>query len=209
MRRERSTFLLLILVLAVAACASTVAWADGGEPESKPDLLSPRFDLGIWTIVVFVVLLLVLRKFAWGPMLEGLNKREQSILDEIAKARQEREEAEVLRKKFEQQMAESEERARAIIEQGRRDATELSNDMIAKAKNEMQAEKDRLYRELQLAKDQALQQLWNQAADLATLISSKALRRQMTIEDQRRLTDESLAELTKAAGRRETIGSAS
>ena len=80
--------------------------------------------------------------------------------------------------------------------------------MIAKTKAEMQAEKDRLYRELHLAKDQALKELWNQAADLATLISTKAIRRQLTADDQRRLTDEALSELTQAAGRRQTVGSA-
>jgi F-type H+-transporting ATPase subunit b len=199
------TAVLLLLVLATMLCIAVPAWAADDE---KPDLLSPRFDLGIWTIIIFVLFFMVLRKYAWGPMLEGLNKREQRIQGELDQARQERQAAETLRLQFQEQIAHSEERARTIIDEGRRDAQRLADDMIAKTKAEMQAEKDRLYRELHLAKDQALKELWNQAADLATLISTKAIRRQLTADDHRRLTDEALSELTQAAGRRQTVGSA-
>jgi F-type H+-transporting ATPase subunit b len=177
--------------------------------KEKPiNILEISWDLGLWTAVVFVLLLFTLRRLAWKPMLEGLNKREQRIHNDIDQARQEREQAEKLRQQFEAHIAQSEERARGIIDEGRRDAQRLADDIIAKAKTEMQSEKDRLYRELQLASDQALQQLWNQAADMATLISTKAIRRQLTPDDHKRLMDEALTELGNAAGKKKQMQSA-
>src|SRR5260370_644963 len=62
------------------------AWAEGEGGHGAANPLNPQFDLGIWTIVIFVVLLLVLRKIAWGPMLEGLQRREQNIRQELEDA---------------------------------------------------------------------------------------------------------------------------
>jgi F-type H+-transporting ATPase subunit b len=176
--------------------------------EKEINILAISWDLGLWTVVVFVLLLFTLRRLAWKPMLEGLNKREQRIHNDLDQARQEREQAEKLRKQFEAHIAQSEDRARGIIDEGRRDAQRLADDIIAKAKTEMQSEKDRLYRELQLASDQALHQLWNQAADMATLISTKAIRRQLTPDDHKRLMDEALTELGNAAGKKKQMQSA-
>lgn len=173
--------------------------------EKEINILAISRDLGIWTAVVFILLLVTLRKLAWKPMLEGLNKREQRIHNDLDQARQEREQAEGLRKQFEAHIAHSEERARGIIDEGRRDAQRLADDIIAKAKSEMQSEKDRLYRELQLASDQALHELWNKAADMATLISTKAIRRQLTPDDHKRLMDEALAEMGSAAGKKKLV----
>jgi F-type H+-transporting ATPase subunit b len=172
-----------------------------------PDLLAIRWDLGLWTLVVFLLLLYILRKMAWGPMLEGLQRRETSIKSAIDEAHKAREEAQRLREQFDKKIAESEEKARAILEEGRRDAQRVGEEMTAKARAEIQTEKDRLQRELQSARDQALQQLWGQAADLATLISSKAIGRQLNPDDHRRLTDEALAELKQAASQRQRVGS--
>src|ERR671936_824072 len=79
-----------------ASCWASAAAEAGKEGQENP-ILSPRFDLGIWTLVVFALLLLVLRRFAWGPMLEGLQKREQNIRAAREDAERAREEAQRLR----------------------------------------------------------------------------------------------------------------
>ena len=83
-----------------------------------------------------------------------------------------------------------------LIEEARRDAEAMSTEMRAKAAAEIQAERERLRREIDIAKDQAIKQLWEQSAQLAALISSKAIGRALTEDDHRRLIDESLHELT-------------
>ena len=91
---------------------------------------------------------------------------------------------------------------RDILDNARRAAERSTDEMIAKARSEIQSERDRLRREIETARDQALQELWNQAAQLATLISAKAIGRSLTEEDHRRLLDEAIAELGQSAQRR-------
>jgi F-type H+-transporting ATPase subunit b len=91
----------------------------------------------------------------------------------------------------------------AMMDEARRDAQHMAEEMRAKAQADIQADRERLRREIEMARDQALQQIWTQTAQLATAISSKAIRRNISEEDHRRLVDEALTELRQAGnGRR-------
>jgi F-type H+-transporting ATPase subunit b len=189
------------LLMVVLGPGAPFAWgAEGG----KVNIFDPAdIPLGIWSIVVFVILLLVLKKYAWGPILEGLQKREHTIESAVRDAQQARDEAQRLRDQLQREVDKAQEKVRDILDEGRRHAQQVTDEMIAKARAEIQAERERLRREIEMARDQALQELWKQAADLATMISAKAIRRQLTAEDHRRLVDEALTELQGAtkAGR--------
>jgi len=191
MARPWPTVLVLLLAVVVVAAAPGAVFAadDHAAKKGEPNIFEPRLDLTLWTIMVFAVLLAVLWKFAWGPMLEGLHKREQFIQGAIEDARRAKEEAERLRAEFEKEMTKATAKAQAIYEEARRQAQEMAEQLVAKARSEIQTERDRLRREIEIARDQALQELWNRTAQLATLISAKALRRQLTPDDQRRLMD--------------------
>jgi F-type H+-transporting ATPase subunit b len=167
--------------------------------DDKPNLFDPRsLPLGIWSLVVFALLLFVLGRYAWRPMLEGLRRREESIKSAIDEAQKTREEAQNLRTQLERQLAQAHEKVREIIDEGRRAAQQMQQEMINKARAENQTERERLRREIETAKDQALHDIWNQTAQLATLISAKAIRRQITEADHRHLVDEALSELHQA-----------
>lgn len=173
----------------------------GGDP---PIFTPIRIDLAVWTLVVFLLLLFILTKYAWGPMLEALKKREENVRSAIEEAQRAREEAQRLREQLQRELNSAHEKVRDIVDEGRRDAQQMTEEMIAKARSEIQTERDRLRREIETARDQALQELWKQAAQLATLISAKALRRELNPDDHRRLVDEALAELhgaTRDGGR--------
>jgi F-type H+-transporting ATPase subunit b len=189
-------FLALALVAGCGNAGGEGKDAHGGE--SQPNPVSIKYDLGIWTLVVFGLLFLALRKVAWGPMLEGLHKREQGIRDAIAEAQKAREEAQQLRAQFRGEMDRAQEKVHEIMEAARNDARRLTEEMTTKARGEIQTERERLHREIELAKDQALQELWNQTAQLATLVSAKAIRRHLNADDHRRLVDEAIAELRQA-----------
>jgi F-type H+-transporting ATPase subunit b len=161
-----------------------------------------KWDIGLWSVIVFLVLLFILGRYAWKPMLEGLQKREETIRGAIDDAQRSREEAQRLREQFQGEVNKAQEKVRDILEEGRRDAQRLTEEMLTKARGEIAGERERLRREVEMARDQALQELWNQAAQLATLISAKAIRRQLTPEDHRRLVDEALAELGPAGAAR-------
>jgi F-type H+-transporting ATPase subunit b len=190
----------LLLVLGLVACVPGSALAAGGE--GKGDVTAPRFDLTIWTIVVFVGLLLVLRKWAWGPMLQGLHKREQTIESSLHYAQQAKDEAQRLHEQLRAEKDKAEEKVRDVLEGARRDAQRLADELMAKTRTDIQTERDRLRREIDTARDQALHDIWNQAAQLATLISARVVRRRLDPEDHRRLVDEALEELRQTAGRR-------
>jgi F-type H+-transporting ATPase subunit b len=173
-----------------------------GASESR-QIFEWALDLGIWTIVVFVLLIFILKKYAWGPMLEGLQKREQNLHAAVEEARKAREEAAQLREERQAALAKIGEQVREAMDEARRDAQRLKEEMQNQAKAEIQAERERLRREIAMARDQALKQLWDQAAQLATLVSAKAIQRHISEEDHRRLVDEALAELHQAGQQRQ------
>jgi F-type H+-transporting ATPase subunit b len=84
------------------------------------------------------------------------------------------------------------------MDEARREAAQMQEEMRNKATADNQADRKRLLHELEVAKDQALQELWTQAAQLATLISAKAIGKSLSEDDHRRLLDESLQEIRHA-----------
>ena len=165
----------------------------------KPiNILTLAYDLGVWTLAVFGLLLFILRKLAWKPMLEGLHKREQNIRAALEESKAAREEARHLRDHLAEERAKMGEEVRKALDEARQDARRLKEEITASGRAEVQADRVRLRREIETAKDQALQELWNQTAKLAEQIASKAIRREVTLEDHRRLVDEAMAELGSA-----------
>jgi F-type H+-transporting ATPase subunit b len=170
----------------------------------KPNIFGWALDLTIWTIVVFLVLLFILGRFAWTPMLQGLEKREHDIHAAIEDARKAREEAQRLREDVQSERNKIEDMRRDILQKAQADAQRMADEITTKAKAQMQAERDRLRRDMETAHDQALQDLFAQTVDLAALVSSKAMRREMTPDDHRRFVDEALADIRQAGNGKPT-----
>jgi F-type H+-transporting ATPase subunit b len=162
---------------------------------SKPNVMDVRFDLTIWSIIIFAGLFLILRKYAWGPILEGLQKREKTIESSLEEAKKAREEVAAQRAEFEKRLAEANQEIPRLMEQARKDAELLKEEMRTQANADIQTERQRLRREIEVAKDQALHEIWSQAANLATVISARAIRRELSPDDHRRLIDEALEEV--------------
>lgn len=192
--------------LIAAPAADTQAKAAAADHGHGADKLGPfsdikRYDLGIWTLLVFGLLFVILAKFAWGPFTEGLRKREEGILaarDEAVRARRE---AEELRGKLKAEFDAAHEKIRALMDEARRDADALKATEREAGAREAATERERAKREIETAKEQALQEIYQKSVQLAALMSSKAVRRTLTADDHARLVDESLAELNTTAGR--------
>lgn len=147
------------------------------------------------TLIVFLALLAILYFAAWGPIMKGLTKREElisSARDEAIKAKASAEEAQ---KKLTAEFAVAQDKIRAMMDEARRDADALKAMEKAVGMKEAQAERDRAKREIEVAKDQAIAELHQQAVKLAALMSSKAMKRTVNEADHLRLVDEALAEL--------------
>jgi F-type H+-transporting ATPase subunit b len=172
--------------------------AGAGHGDANGGVFGKALDLAIWTVVVFIVLLLVLGKFAWGPMMEGLKRREESIRAAIDEANKAKEEAARMRQEMQAEIAKVQDKQRQMIEEARRDAERLREEMKSEAQAQITAERERLRKEITTATDQALQELWQRTARLATEVSARAIRKNLGEDDHRRLVDEALRELKVA-----------
>lgn len=189
-----------VLMFAVPALA---AEAKGGGEEKAAGGLSfagLRWDLGIYTLIVFGILIWILSKYAWPHIREGLEKREANIKSALEEAKQAQAAARAEFEKARAELAKAAQDARAIVEEARRDADALKVTEREVGVKEAAAERDRAKREIEAAKDAALKDIYDQAVKLAALMSEKALRRAVSVEDHRRLLDEALADL-KAGGK--------
>jgi F-type H+-transporting ATPase subunit b len=176
------------------------AHAEHGDKGPFDEAPHKILDLAIWTILVFLVLLVVLGRFAWKPMLAGLQQREENIRGALAEAQAAREEAQAIRADLQRQLAAANEQVRQILEEGRRAAQQLREAEMAKTMAEIQAERERLHREIEMQTNQAIQRIWSQAADLATLVASKALGGAITENGHRQLIERALADIRASGG---------
>ncbi|MCE9532906.1 MAG: ATP synthase F0 subunit B [Planctomycetes bacterium] len=166
-----------------------------GEKDKTAFMGIKRYDLAIYTLIVFGLLFVILGKYAWKPIIDGLEKRENVIFLARADAEKAREEAEKLLAEVKAQRAKANEEITAVLAEARRDADVYREAEKARAAADIQAERDRLKREIETARDQALKEIWDKTVQLSTLVSSKAIGRIVSSEDHRRLVDESLTEL--------------
>ena len=166
--------------------------------EEQPNVLKPEPSLAGWTAVVFVLLLLVLGKFAWKPLLEAMKKREEEADRILAETERARAESERLLAEHRKQMQEAAEQVKAFFEQGRRDAEATSQDILRKSQAEAESIQTRAKQEIDHARDQALMEIWNKTADLAATVAGRVLTREMNADDHRRLVETALSELPAA-----------
>ncbi len=167
-----------------------------GEAAGGP--LDFKTDLAIWTAVVFLVLFAVLFKFAWGPISEGLHKREQGIADNISAAQRQHDEAKALLAEYDQKMAKAAGEVRQIMEEARRDAEHTQQEMLAQARQEAEATKQRALLEIETATEQALQSLAERGADLAVELAGKIVRSQLNASDHAALIQDAVAHFAQA-----------
>jgi F-type H+-transporting ATPase subunit b len=151
--------------------------------------------LFIWTIVTFLVLLVLLAKFAWRPLLQALETRQNSIRKSLDDAQQARLELERLNAESAQIIARARQEADAIITQSRADGERLREEIRLKARAEADLIVKNAERQIQLETNRALEQIRHEAVELSVMIASKIIQRNLTKEDNERLIDEALRQV--------------
>jgi F-type H+-transporting ATPase subunit b len=177
------------------APSASPATGHAGHDEGPPNILSGDVVLGISTLVVFLLLLLVLGKFAWGPLVKALHDREEQLEHAVHETERARHDAERLLAEHRSQMAQANDQVRALIEEARRDAEATAADILRKAQAEAETARDRAKGEIETARDQALSEIWNKAADLAVSVAGRVLERELSPADHRRLVDQAVHDL--------------
>jgi len=158
-------------------------------------LVQPDPGLFIWTIVTFLVLLALLAKFAWRPLLKALEDRQASIRKSLDDAQQAKLELEQVQQQSAQIVREARVEADAIITRSRGDAERLREEIKQKARADADVIAKSAERQIQLETNRALQQIRAEAIDLSVKIASKILQRNISKEDNERLIDEALKQI--------------
>jgi F-type H+-transporting ATPase subunit b len=158
-------------------------------------LLRPDPGLFIWTIITFLVLVTVLAKFAWRPLLEALESRQESIRKSLDDAKQAKQELERLQHESAEIIRQGRIEADAIITRSRADAERLREEMRGKARAEAEGIVKNAERQIQLETGRALQQIRREAVDLSVMIASKLIQRNLTKEDNEKLIEDALKQV--------------
>lgn len=164
------------------------------------NLLSINPGLAIWTVVSFLVFLFLLRKIAWGPILQALEKREKGIEEAIRSAEHSREEGGKILAEQKQELQKARDEARGIVTEATADAGRRGDELIALAKKEAEGLLERARTEIRFEETQAVDKVRHEAVDIALDAAKRLLGRTLTGEDHRRMVEEFIAESTKAAG---------
>jgi F-type H+-transporting ATPase subunit b len=161
------------------------------------ELLLPGLGLVFWTLVAFIIVLVILKKFAWKPILNSLKERELGIASAISAAENMKADMAKLKSENEAILAEArEERARMVKE-----AKETSDKMINEAKERARSEYDRILADaqssIQQQKNAALTEVKNQVGKLVIEVSEKVLRKELSNKEQQEGYINGLAEVIK------------
>ncbi len=179
---------LMFVVLALPAAAQ----------EHEAVALSPfagDFGNALWTLVIFLIVVVLLGKFAWGPVLGLLRQREEFIHKSLSDAKHDRDEAEARLKEYAAKLQSAQAEALTIIEGARKDGERLREELRQRAKAEADAQLANAQRQIQLETTRALQQIRHEAVDLSVAIASKLIQRNISKEDNERLIDEALRQI--------------
>lgn len=195
---------LCVLVLTTASMESGIAEeahattavaeahdVDGGHSESGVPI-GFKMDLALWSLIVFVLFLFVLKKFAWAPMIEGLDKREAGILKAISDAEEDRRKSQAMLAEYDQKLKAAEQTVQAMVAEARRDAERTGQDLKVSAQREVESIKERAKDEIRQAKDTALAEVFTQMNSQVVRATEHVLGRALQDGDQDRLVGQAL-----------------
>ena len=178
---------MLAAMLVFIVCADALC-SEGGENAGEQSIFSGSFGDAFWTVLAFMLLLLVLGKFAWKPILGGLKARELHIQQQI-------ESAENARNRAEKMIEDAKQQGVLVMQQAIEQADKYKQLLAEKTRQEIFALKRKTQDDVERSYAVASEQLWKQAADIAISVGGKVLERNITAQDNQRLIEEAVAGL--------------
>lgn len=183
-----------VIGVAVLGLAPVAAAAEAHGAERDNLFAGTLWQSGA-AIVAFLLVLTILSKYAWGPILKGLQDRENKIREDLAGAEAANRKAQQTLADYERKVAETHAEARKLIDQARADAEAMRARLAAQTELEIGKMRDRARQEIKDARNQAVQELYARASELSIAVAEKILQRQITDADTQAMVDRSLKEL--------------
>lgn len=173
--------------------------AEGAEIDPT-NLLDPaNWKAAIWAWCIFVVLVFLLWKLAWGPISKGLDARAQRISDSLKKAEEVEKAAREIAETNKALLLKAQQDAQQLVADARNIAQQAAEEVRKKAQADVDAQRERFTRETQLAVEKARNDLRRETVELTIAATTRLLGRSMTDADGRRLAAEALADAESVA----------
>jgi F-type H+-transporting ATPase subunit b len=169
--------------------------AQAAEEESSNFLVSPDVGLMIWTLIAFIVALLVLRKYAWPAITEALDKRQRAIEESIDTAERARADAAALLEEYRDRLREARAQADEIVARARKAGEVHERESLEDARVRRDELLEQTRRDIEAETRRAIQEIRAEVADLTILATEKVTRKALDADDQVRLVEEALGEL--------------
>ena len=180
----------IYLVLAASMLAVPLLAAEDGEAEgSLAETIQQYVKTSGWALLVFVVVLTILWKYLFPPIIQALDKRAKTIEDSLLAAQKTKEEAEKMIAQHEASLETARSEGRAIIEEAKEDAIKVKNGIVADARRESGEIVERGRRELELAKKAAVDDLYRQSTALSFELAEKVIQKTLKPKDHEKLID--------------------
>lgn len=148
----------------------------------------------IFQLVAFIILMLLLKKFAFGPLMGIMKEREQHVASEIEVAEKNRAEAAALLEEQRTMLKEARQESLSLIEEAKKHGEKQREEIIVVARQEAERVKESAKREIEQQKEQAMVQLREQVASLSVLIASKVIEKELSEADQQKLINDYIQE---------------
>jgi len=168
--------------------------AHGGANAPNP-LVQLDPGLFIWTILTFLILFFVLSKFAWRPLLEALESRENTIRSSLDDAEKAKQELESLNAETETIISEARSEAQSIRLEAKSAAEKVKADIIAQAGEDAKKLRDENEKQIQVEKDRAINEIRQEVVDLTLTVAERVIRKNLSKEDNQDLIEDSLKTL--------------
>jgi len=165
------------------------------------NLLSISPGLAIWTVVSFLLFVILLRRFAWGPILKALERREERIAGAIESAEKSRDESARLLEEQKEALRAAREEAREMTARANAEAEKRNAEIAARARAEAEEMIDRARAEIRREEGLAVERVRREAVDIALEAAGRLMERNMDGEDHRRMVEEFIARTAGETGK--------
>ena len=197
--RHRSALTCIAALVASVTTAAPVM-AQEAEHATTPNLLDPNFGVMAWTLVIFLILMFVLSKFAFKPLFAAVEAREKALEDAIAGAKRDRAEAEQLMTQQRAQLEAARTEAQSIIADSRATAERMRTDLLAQTKQQQTEMIEQARRAIDSEKVAAIAELRREAVDLAIAGASRVIEKNLDSASNRQIVETFLTSLDGAKG---------
>jgi len=184
----------LSLAMSLVNAASLFA-QEGGAAQGGGGLMAIRINLMFWTLIIFLLLFFMLRRWAFPAIFGAVEQREKALEDALASAKRDREEAQRLLEEHRNQIEAARGEAQKLIADGRAVAEKMRNDMIEQTHQEQQTMLERVRREIDAERERAVAQLRREAVNLAIAGASKVIEQNLDNTKNRQLVEGFLSSL--------------